>query len=125
MKEDSAFDLEAGDEAPVLRVCGEVDLGNIARFEDALRRAARANAGFVIISLTQARYFDSRTLATLGSFGRNLERNGQVLLLAMPPDGSAARILEISGISQKFRTFATVDEAREFARKAKERPNAQ
>lgn len=111
MRESRGFELSIRDDVPVVHVVGEVDIGNVGEFEDVLKKASREDVGFVVVSLADAKYFDSRTLAALGSFGRGLERNRQALLLAMPPNSSAARILEISGISQKFRTFATLDEA--------------
>jgi len=111
MDERAQFELKMREGIPIVAIIGDVDLDNVGRLEEAFSSAARQQSGFVIISLADTKYFDSRTLASIGSFGRSLENDEQVLILALPPDSSAARILEISGISKRFKTYPTVDAA--------------
>lgn len=99
------------DGIPVIEVNGELDLFNINGFEVALQRAAERDVGAVIVSLAQARYFDSAAIHKLLVFRQQLSINRQALLTIKPSLESAQRILCISGLAGKKEVCESLDDA--------------
>lgn len=105
------FELKFVKELPVVEVKGEVDLTNAPAFDAVLGRAAAANRGTVIVSLTQASYFDSKGIHILLRFAERLSTNRQRLLVVAPKGQSPQQILKIAGVDKTVRIFDSVDEA--------------
>ncbi len=105
------FELKFVEAFPVVDVIGEVDLTNAPAFDAVLGRAASANRGTVIVSLTQATYFDSKGIHVLLRFAERLSTNRQRLLVVAPQGQSPQHILKIAGVDKTVRIFDSLDEA--------------
>ncbi len=97
MNDDGArIELRAGpdDRTAVVVVEGEIDLGNAARLEEALERAAGADAGrTVVVDLSATEYIDSSGFRML----HRAAARGTVALVV--PDGSrVARAVAVAGM---------------------------
>lgn len=95
----------------LLTVFGEVDVSNVSELARCLEEAAGHHGQGVIVDLTRASYFDSRTIALLADFGQASRSGGRQAALVAPPSGFAARLLEIAGLAHVVPTYRSVDEA--------------
>jgi anti-anti-sigma factor len=84
----------------LLACTGELDLATVPAFEDALRRA-RAGGRTIILDLSGLGFIDSRGLATILAFDRDLRESGGRLTIVR---GSYAvtRIFEVSGVLDRL-----------------------
>ena|SRR5579872_931596 len=105
------FTLSQMDGVPVVEIKGEVDLYDVEHLEACLQSAAERDAPAVIVSLRAITYFDSAFMNTLLKFRTHLRTTRRRLLLVKPEMASAARLLEISGLSGRLGTFDSVDDA--------------
>ena len=111
MMEATRFESHDYNGIPAVEVVGEVDISNVDEFELALERAANRDTGVVVISLVRASYFDSRTIHVLYRFAERLETNRQKMVIVAPSEGSAKRILKITGLANVVAHFSTLEEA--------------
>ncbi len=86
--------------APILRVCGEVDVHTAPQLKEALAQmAAESGYGFVV-SLAGVSYVDSTGLGTIAQLARSAGKMDQrIFLVATSPH--VLKVLEVSGITQK------------------------
>jgi len=105
------FEIRQVDGMPVVEVTGELDLTNAREFEAALEQAAVADRQAVIVSMAGTSYFDSQALHVLLLFARRLALNRQRLLVVAPGGDSTHRIFEISGGTETFQIFDSMEKA--------------
>jgi len=103
--------LEVVDGVPVVIVDGEVDIANIDDLNESLRAAGEFDAGAVVVSLEEARYFDSAAIHALVSCRARLSTSRQGFLIVRPATAAGRRILEICGLLRDDILLATRDEA--------------
>jgi len=103
--------LEVVDGVPVVIVDGEVDIANIDDLNESLRAAGEFDAGAVVVSLEEARYFDSAAIHALVSCRARLSTSRQGFLIVRPATAAGRRILEICGLLRDDNLLATRDEA--------------
>lgn len=111
MTNEARFTTEAVDGVGVITVFGEVDLSNVGELKHCLETAAEDRANGIVVDLTKAEYFDSRTIALLADFAQSARTRRQRVALVAPAEGFAPRILEIAGLPRIIPTFQTADEA--------------
>lgn len=111
MTEATRFESQDRNGIPIVEVVGDVDISNVGEFEVALEQAADRDVGVVIVSLARASYFDSRTIHVLYRFADRLQTNRQKMLIIAPADGSARRILKITGLAKVVTHFDGLEEA--------------
>ena len=111
MTEATRFESQDHGGIPTVEVVGDVDISNVDEFEIVLEAAAARDTGVVVVSLARASYFDSRTIHVLYRFADRLETNRQKMVIVAPSDGSAQRILKITGLANVVAHFSTLDEA--------------
>jgi anti-sigma B factor antagonist len=85
--------------APVLRVVGEVDRGNSAEFDIAVRAGLDPSAGLLVVDLSDVVYLDSTGLSALFAHADDIE-------VVVPP--LLAPILAISGLDTVIPVRAAV-----------------
>jgi anti-anti-sigma factor len=93
-------DVERGRHITVVRVAGEVDLFGAPKLVIALRRAA-AYPEPVVVDLSECEFLDTKGLDALLR-ARDADPR---MVVVCPPDGSPARLLEIS-VAGDLRTHA-------------------
>lgn len=108
---DLTIDLIIDGAYPIVAVKGELDHLGIERFERVAQQAADLDLGIVILSLVNARYFDSLTVHAIMAYRARLEANRQRLVMAVPERGTPRRILDIVGVTARVPTYSTVDAA--------------
>jgi anti-sigma B factor antagonist len=99
----AGFDVQRHDTAggeTLLACTGELDLATVPAFEDALRRA-RAGGRAIILDLSGLEFLDSRGLATILAFDRELRESDGRLTIVRGPD-AVTRIFEISGVVDRL-----------------------
>ena len=105
--------LELTGPVSLVRVEGEVDLGNADQLAAALRSAAAGEEPRVVLDLLGVPFMDSSGLKTLlvasGELGRRLS-------LVLSPGAPVARLLEIAEVRDRF---AIHDDPEEALRHAK------
>jgi anti-anti-sigma factor len=102
----AAFIRETTDSGDVLHVLGEVDLANVAEFEDAVN--ALTDQPHVIVDLTACTYMDSSGLRTLAVAHKEV---GDRLRVIIPQSGSVHRIFEITGLANQFNACDSLEQA--------------
>lgn len=105
------FRAELHDGIPVVRLVGDVDMRSAPALRETLLGAAQIDAGAVVVSLRDAAYFDSSVIYELSAFGERLGRNRQALLIVLPTLPSAQAILRICRLSERYDSYASVEEA--------------
>src|SRR2546430_1179795 len=88
--------------APVVTVRGEVDVYTVEELRAALDAAVATGSGEIIIDLAGLEYIDSAGLGVLVTTLRRLQQAGGDLVLQAPSAGTF-RLLEISGLADRFR----------------------
>ena len=111
MTEATRFESREDGGIPIVEVVGDIDISNVDEFETALEGGAARDAGVVVVSLARASYFDSRTIHVLYRFADRLETNRQKMVVVAPIDGSAQRILKITGLVNVVAYLPTLEEA--------------
>lgn len=113
--------LDASLSFPVVRVRGELDLANIARFRATIREAGMLARGAVIVSFIETTYCDSLTVHALLAFRSHADGQDAALMLVLPSGGTPRRVLDIVGVTRRLPVFRTVAEAVAAASETMER----
>jgi anti-sigma B factor antagonist len=87
---------------------GEIDLATAPALRSALVRLRQAGGRQFVLDLSGVTHMDSTGLGVLISFERTLD--GAAIAIAAPPKNVLA-LLKVTGLDQRFRVFASVDEA--------------
>ena len=111
MVDERQFRLQQRMGVPLVEVNGDLDISNADRFEAVLERVVPGAPGGVVVSLTQATYFDSRGIHALLRFADRLSRNDAQLLVVAPAGTSPRRILDIAKVQQLIPMFDSVEAA--------------
>lgn len=98
------------DEAIVIAVSGRVDSGTAAQFEAQILELIAGGHLRIVIDLGDLDYIGSTGLRALLVAGKRLKPQGGRLLLAAPRE-LVRQVLQISGFSGMFETYATAEEA--------------
>jgi anti-anti-sigma factor len=90
--------LERRDHAVVARLGGEVDMSNAAYVREQLLASMPNEAKLLVLDLGSCRYLDSAAIAIVFDLSRRLGRRRQELRIAMPPDSSLKRVIELTEV---------------------------
>ena len=95
----------------VVAIHGEVDIANVEGLRQCLEKAGEERGPGLVVDLTPATYFDSRTIALLADFATKIRVHRQRVALVAPADGFAARILQIAGLPLIVPVLQSADDA--------------
>lgn len=98
-----ALAVETRDDSVVVRVEGELDMANVASFEDAVTATGSAH---VVADLSRCTFVDSAGMRAIASAARQAER---VSVVATDP--AVLRVLEITALDTMVSIHASLDEA--------------
>lgn len=85
----------------VVRLTGELDVGSVPCFAEALERAHARGARTIVLELSELRFIDSSGLhALVAALKRQRGVGGDVVLHGATP--STRRVLDITGLSTVF-----------------------
>ena len=105
------------DNVPVVEISGDVDLDNVGRFTGMIQEACgQARRGAVVLSLTQARYFDSQGLRALLQTGQRLATMRCMLLLVVAPEAPLRPVLKAMDVASVLPVFDSLPDAITAAR---------
>ena len=95
----------------VLKPTGEVDHSNASILEESVQRALRADAGRLLLDLSDCPYLDSGGLSVILSTVREVRESGWLGVIAPTPN--LLRLFEIVGLTAApdFRVFSSSAEA--------------
>jgi anti-anti-sigma factor len=89
-----AVTVASGDQPPVVTVVGDIDLANLADFEEALT-SARNGSPALTVDLTEVSYCDSAAVRALFSLAADTQ-----LTMIVKPTGHITTLLGISGLDR-------------------------
>ena len=95
----------------VVAIHGEVDIANVEGLRQCLEKAAEERGPGLVVDLTRATYFDSRTIALLADFATKMRVRRERVALVAPAHGFAARILQIAGLPLIVPAFQSTADA--------------
>lgn len=95
-------------EAHVIRVTGEIDLGNVAQLRSALEPAVK-NGQSVIMDLSRVTYLDSTTVHAMVKSHRELGQHNCRLIVVGPP--FLFKLIRITGLERYLNVVPSMDEA--------------
>ena len=98
MTNQAEFIATTVDGVSVVAIHGEVDIANVEALRLCLEKVGEEQGAGLVVDLTRATYFDSRTIALLADFATKMRAQRQRLALVAPANGFAARILRIAGL---------------------------
>ncbi len=98
---------DTSDLGRTVTVSGEIDLASAPKLEATLVSAPDQN---VIVDLLEVGFMDSTGLRSLLSAREALDAGGGRLLLVFD-DGPVERILDLTGLTDRFETFRTLEAA--------------
>jgi anti-anti-sigma factor len=101
-----SIDYERYDSGAVIRVRGEVDMYNAARFDSIIGAAQAQTCATVLVDLRDCRYMDSSGVRVLVDQGRAL---GSRFFVALSRSSSIARLFVILGLEGSLQVLATPD----------------
>ena len=90
---------------------GEIDIGNVNELQAFLETSTDPDGPGIVVDLTDATYFDSRTIATLAEFCARMRVSRQRLAIVAADGGFAAKVLRIAGLTLIVPTFPGVADA--------------
>jgi anti-anti-sigma factor len=93
----------------VVRLDGEIDVGNVARVAGDVRRAA-LQATTIVVDLSNLRYAGSAAMRMLETEGTAMVQRGARCLLMAPASGSTRRLLGIVGLDRTFPVIASLND---------------
>jgi anti-anti-sigma factor len=99
------------DAVPIVEVTGDLDLGEVRAFDDALQRASRSSAKDVIVSLEKTDYFNSGAVRLIMRLANRLSDENRHLLLVAPRNRTPRRVLDIVYMTSDLLPFESVEEA--------------
>jgi anti-anti-sigma factor len=97
MSDGLTFRRETHGAAAVLRVFGEVDIYNAARFDAEIAAAQVVAPSAIVVDLRQCRYIDSSGIRVLARLGATL---GNRLFIAVAKGSCVGRVFEITGLAR-------------------------
>ena len=89
-----AVTVAAGDQPPLVRVSGDIDLANVGEFEEAVAGAG-GGAAALTVDLTEVSYCDSAAVRALFGLAATTE-----LTMIVRPTGQIKALLGISGLDR-------------------------
>jgi anti-anti-sigma factor len=93
----------SGEQAPIVTATGDIDLGNVNQFQDAMTKAAN-RASALTVDLTGVSYCDSAAVRALFSVAATTKLN-----LIVRSEGPITTLLSVSGLD-RVATVTTADE---------------
>lgn len=99
------------DSSRIITVSGEIDLASAPKLEEALVTEPDQT---VIVDLLEVGFMDSTGLRSLLSAREALESAGGRLLLVFE-EGPVERILDLTGLTDRFETFSSLEAATQAA----------
>jgi anti-anti-sigma factor len=111
IRSDGRFRVEHATNVPVVKVGGDVDVGNAHDLEAVVEDAARIDKRAVVVDLAGASFLDSKALHVLLRLAERLGTNRQQLLIVIPQDRILRRVLEIAGVMHALSVFDSLDNA--------------
>jgi anti-sigma B factor antagonist len=98
--------------APVIvTLPGEIDVTNAADAGAQITAALTPGVTVIIADLTATRFCDSTGLQHLARAGEKAAGSGVQLRLAVAPDGTVARVMQITGIRRHIAVYPTLQQA--------------
>ncbi|MBV8459903.1 MAG: STAS domain-containing protein [Candidatus Eremiobacteraeota bacterium] len=116
MTNQAEFTTTTSDGVIVVAIKGEVDIANVDELRLCLEQATRERGPGIVVDLTAASYFDSRTIALLADFATRMRVHRQRVAVVAPNDGFAARILQIAGLPLIVPAYPSLAEALDAVR---------
>ena len=110
---EEAFDIaeHIGEGAvPVLAIKGEIDVSTAPDLRDRLLSLAQADKNTVVVDLREVSFLDSTALGVLVSGLKRFRASGGDLKLVVT-GRSVSKVLEITGLTDVFSIFETVEAA--------------
>ncbi|MHB8681541.1 MAG: STAS domain-containing protein [Acidimicrobiales bacterium] len=95
---------------PVLAVRGEVDVSTAPELRERLLALAEQGKSLAVVDLTEVSFVDSTALGVLVSGVKRLRNSGGDLRLVVTQP-HISKVFEITGLTEVFAIFPTVDEA--------------
>jgi len=97
-------------ELALVSVSGELDLHTTGCLEARIEEAGAVGADTVLVDLSETSFLDSTALAVLVRETKHLEDRGHALVV-VTNDPRTRRIVEVTGLNQALRTYATLHDA--------------
>ena len=97
-------------EVALVSASGELDLHTAGCLEARIQEAGSVGRDTVVVDLSETSFIDSTALSVLVHETRRLEGRGQALIV-VTNDPRTRRIVEVAGLSQRLRTYATLKDA--------------
>jgi len=105
--QDLTLTTDAGDDAAVIHVVGELDLSTVAAFDAELERSLTARR--VVVILSDCTFIDSSALQSLVRAQRAVrEAGGELSVVA--PSQPARRVLEVAAFDRLIPVYETLAE---------------
>lgn len=95
--------------ATVVEVGGEVELHSAGQLRDELMRAVASDNPCVVVDLSRVTFIDSTGLGVLVGAFKSVRERGALSLVC--PQRSVRRVLEITGLTQVFPMYDTLEDA--------------
>lgn len=95
--------------ASVVEVGGEVELHSASQLRDELMRASEVENPCVVVDLSRVTFIDSTGLGVLVGALKRVRERGALSLVC--PQRAVKRVFEITGLTQVFPMFDTLEEA--------------
>ena len=111
---------DAGDGVLVARVLGDLDLSNLHAVHTALVDATPNDAVGLVVDLSGVQFLDSSGVEALFRLQRSLSIRQQRFAVAIPPEATIRRALELSGAAGEMALCPSVDAALGAVRAASE-----
>jgi len=106
-----AIQVRVHDTVPIVEVTGDLDLGDVRAFDDALQAVSRSPSREVIVSLEKTAYFNSGAVRAIMRLANRLSDENRHLLLVAPRDRTPRRVLDIVYMTSDLLPFESVEEA--------------
>jgi anti-sigma B factor antagonist len=111
----SIRDEPVGDHTQVVRAAGEIDLAVEGQLQEHLRGLMDRGVKYLIVDLAEVTFLDSSGIQALIAAQGRARTAGGDLVVASASD-NVRKIFQITGVTEVFGLYATVDEA--YARTA-------
>jgi anti-anti-sigma factor len=109
---------DPGDGTLVARLTGDLDLSNLHAVHTALLDATPNDALALVVDLAGVQFLDSSGVETLFRLQRSLAIRQQRFAVAIPPEATIRRALELSGAAGEMALCPSVDAALAMLRAA-------
>jgi anti-anti-sigma factor len=111
---------DPGDGLLIARLTGDLDVSNLHAVHTALLDATPNDALGLVIDLAGVRFLDSSGVETLFRMQRSLGVRQQRFAVAIPPEATIRRALELSGAAGEMALCPSVDAAVAMLRAVRE-----